>query len=88
MMIVDEVEAWLPSLRGRRRFTSVPKRHLADPSLAAGLMGYNTDGLLGDIRTLEDLFESLATRTSGPMPRPKVTRSFTTKSTPAVSGWI
>jgi hypothetical protein len=62
MMIVDEVEAWLPSLRSRSRFTSVPKRHLVDPSLAASLMGCTPARLLGDIRTLECLFESLATR--------------------------
>ena len=61
-MIVDEVEAWIPSLRSRRRFTSVPKRHLVDPSLAASLMGCTPARLLGDIRTLESLFESLATR--------------------------
>ncbi len=62
MMIVDEVEAWIPSLRSRSRFTSVPKRHLVDPSLAASLMGCTPARLLGDIRTLERLFESLATR--------------------------
>jgi predicted AAA+ superfamily ATPase len=39
LMIVDEVEAWAPALRSRTRFTSVPKRHLVDPSLAASLMG-------------------------------------------------
>ncbi len=88
MMIVDEVEAWIPSLRSRSRFTSVPKRHLVDPSLAASLMGCTPDRLLGDIRTLEGLFESLATRAFGSMPRPKATRSSTTESTPAASGWI
>ena len=62
MMIVDEVEAWSPALRSRSRFTSVPKRHLADPSLAASLMGCSPAQLLGDIKTLGHLFESLATR--------------------------
>jgi predicted AAA+ superfamily ATPase len=62
MMIVDEVEGWGPALRSRTRFTSVPKRHLVDPSLAASLMGCTPVRLLGDIRTLEGLFEALATR--------------------------
>lgn len=62
MMIVDEVEAWIPALRTRTRFTSVPKRHLVDPSLAASLMGCSPARLLGDINTLGHLFESLATR--------------------------
>jgi predicted AAA+ superfamily ATPase len=62
MMIVDEVDAWSPVLRSRSRFTGVPKRHLADPSLAASLMGCSPAQLLGDINTLGHLFESLATR--------------------------
>lgn len=62
MMIVDEVEAWSPSLRSRSRLISVPKRHLVDPSLAAGLMECSPARLLGDLNTLGYLFESLATR--------------------------
>jgi predicted AAA+ superfamily ATPase len=62
MMIVDEVEAWSPSLRSRSRLISVPKRHLVDPSLAAGLMECSPARLMGDLNTLGYLFESLATR--------------------------
>ena len=62
MMVVDELEAWSPALRSRSRFTGVPKRHLVDPSLAASLMGCSPAQLLGDIKTLGHLFESLATR--------------------------
>jgi uncharacterized protein len=38
MMIVDEIAAWNPSLHSRTRLIGVPKRHLVDPPLAAGLM--------------------------------------------------
>lgn len=62
LMIVDEVQAWSPSLRSRSRLISVPKRHLVDPSLAAGLMDCSPARLLGDLNTLGYLFESLATR--------------------------
>jgi predicted AAA+ superfamily ATPase len=62
MMIVDEVEAWSPALRSRSRLISVPKRHLVDPSLAAGLMDCSPACLLGDLNTLGYLFESLAVR--------------------------
>ena len=62
MMIVDEVEAWSPALRSRSRLISVPKRHLVDPSLAAGLMECSPARLMGDLNTLGYLFESLATR--------------------------
>lgn len=62
MMIVDEVDAWSPALRSRSRLISVPKRHLVDPSLAAGLMECSPARLLGDLNTLGYMFESLATR--------------------------
>ena len=61
-MIVDEIEAWSPSLRSRSRLISLPKRLLVDPSLAAGLMDCSPERLLGDLNTLGFLFESLAAR--------------------------
>lgn len=62
MMVVDEVDAWSPQLRSRTRLIGLPKRHLADPSLAAGLMGASPARLRRDLRTLGYLFESLAAR--------------------------
>jgi uncharacterized protein len=62
LMVVDEIEPWSPSLRSRSRLISVPKRHLVDPSLAAGLLGCSPDRLLADLNTYGYLFESLAAR--------------------------
>jgi uncharacterized protein len=62
LMIVDEVEAWNPELRSRTRLMSTPKRHLVDPSLAAGLLKCTPDRLLQNLTTLGFLFESLAAR--------------------------
>lgn len=62
LMVVDDVDAWSPELRSRTRLMTTPKRHLADPSLAAALMECDPDRLLGDLNTLGYLFESLATR--------------------------
>ena len=62
LMIIDEVDAWSPALRSRSRLISVPKRHLVDPSLAAGLLDCSPARLLGDLNTLGFLFEALATR--------------------------
>jgi len=62
MMIVDEVDAWSPAMRSRSRLISVPKRHLVDPSLAAGLLDASPARLLGDLNTMGFLFESLAVR--------------------------
>ncbi len=62
LMVVDDLEAWSPELRSRTRLMTTPKRHLVDPSLAAALMGCDPARLLGDLRTLGYLFESLAAR--------------------------
>jgi uncharacterized protein len=62
MMILDDVEAWSPHLRSRTRLLGRPKRHLVDPSLAAGIMKCTPARLRADLTTLGFLFESLATR--------------------------
>ena len=59
MRIVDDLPAWEPPARATRRFTTTPKRHLADPALAANLLGLNSNGLRQDLTTAGLLFESL-----------------------------
>jgi predicted AAA+ superfamily ATPase len=53
LWILDPVSAWLPTRNRLARLSSLPKHHLADPALAARLLGEGT--LLGA------LFESLVT---------------------------
>jgi hypothetical protein len=62
LWVIDDVEAWNTALRSRTRLMTSPKRHLVDPSLAAALMKCDPTRLLGDLKTLGFLFESLATR--------------------------
>lgn len=59
MMIIDDVPAWDPSVRSSKRLTATPKRHLADPSLAAALLGMSSTRMLDDLLTAGFLFESL-----------------------------
>lgn len=59
MMIVDEVQAWEPSVRSSKRLTTTPKRLLADPSLAAALLRLSPSRMLDDLETTGFLFESL-----------------------------
>jgi predicted AAA+ superfamily ATPase len=71
LWIVDPVPAWLPAGSPVRRLASAPKHQLADPALAARLLGVDADALLsgrgnpppgGRNRTmLGALFESLVT---------------------------
>ena len=59
---VDDVPAWDPALRSPVKLRSAPKRHLADPSLAAAALGTGEGALLADVKTLGLLFESLVLR--------------------------
>ena len=69
LFILDPVDAWTPVFAPLKRLTHSPKHHLADPALAARLVGIGANGLLvGEgpqiARTtatwLGALFESLA----------------------------
>jgi predicted AAA+ superfamily ATPase len=71
LWIVDPVPAWLPTQNHIARLTAPPKHHLADPALAARLLGADVDALLAgrpigpsiprDGALLGHLFESLVT---------------------------
>ncbi len=70
LWLLDPVPAWSPAGSPMTRLGQAPKHHLADPALAARLLGLGVDSLLvGDGRPLRSevgsmlgmLFESLAT---------------------------
>ena len=71
LWILDPVPAWLPTRNQLARLSSPPKHHLADPALAARLLGVDADWLLRgrpagppmprDGTLLGALFESLVT---------------------------
>lgn len=72
LWIVDPLPAWLPTTNRIARLSAPPKHHLADPALAARLLGVDAPGLLGgqvvgspgvhDAPLLGALFESLVTQ--------------------------
>lgn len=69
--ILDPLEAWLPTRNHLRTLTAGPRHHLADPALAARLLGVDAEALLHgrtggpqlprDGTLLGKLFESLVT---------------------------
>jgi predicted AAA+ superfamily ATPase len=71
LWLVDPVQAWLPTRNQLSRLGAAPKHHLADPALAAALLGADSQALLDDsmgsrpkVRDgvlLGQLFESLVT---------------------------
>ncbi|MDO5670679.1 MAG: ATP-binding protein [Corynebacterium sp.] len=60
LFLVEDQPAWSTKLRSRTALVQMPKRHLADPSLAALLLGATPNHLLTDLETLGILFESQA----------------------------
>jgi predicted AAA+ superfamily ATPase len=71
LWIVEPVPAWFPTRNAIRRLAGPPKHHVADPALAARLLGVGADGLLAGRQIgpgverqgtlLGSLFESLVT---------------------------
>jgi predicted AAA+ superfamily ATPase len=60
--VVEDLPAWLPSMRSRSAIRTSAKRHFVDPSIATAVLRTNPDGLLNDFNTFGFLFESLCTR--------------------------
>ncbi len=62
IFIVEDQPAWSPHLASRSRLRKVPKRHLADPALAASALGAGPQRLFDDREMLGHLFESMVVR--------------------------
>lgn len=62
IFVVEDLPAWLPSVRSQTSIRSSPKRHFVDPSIATAVLRTNPDGLLNDFKTFGFLFEALCTR--------------------------
>lgn len=62
VFVLEDLPAWAPALRSRSLLRSAPTRHFVDPSLAVAAMGVDPGRLVGDVRTLGLLFESLVVR--------------------------
>ena len=62
LFVVEDVPHWSTHLRSRAMLVKSPKRHFVDPSLAAAATGATPERLLGDLKTLGFLFESLVVR--------------------------
>ena len=62
IFVVEDLPAWLPSMRSKTAIRTSSKRHFVDPSIATAVLRTNPDGLLNDFKTLGFLFEALCTR--------------------------
>jgi predicted AAA+ superfamily ATPase len=62
LMIIEDLPAWNAHLRSKAALRTIPKRHLADPSLACAALGADVRDLLADVAFLGFLFESEVVR--------------------------
>ena len=62
LYIIDDIDAWCPSIRSKTAIRATKKRNLVDPSIAAASLGISTEYLSLDYKTFGFLFESLCLR--------------------------
>jgi len=62
IFVIEDLEAWNPSIRSKTPLRSSPKRHFIDPSIACASLGINEARLLLDFNTFGYLFESMCIR--------------------------
>ena len=62
LFLLEDMEAWCPSIRSKTSIRSSPVRHLADPSLGAAALAVGEKDLLSDMETFGLFFEDLAVR--------------------------
>ncbi len=62
LYIIDDMEAWNPSIRSKTSIVSTPTRHFIDTSLACLSLGLSPDDLLNDFRSFGLFFEDFAIR--------------------------
>ena len=62
LYIVDDLDAWCPSIRSKSMIRSGVKRNFVDPSIAVAALGASPEYFAKDFKTLGFLFESLCIR--------------------------
>ncbi len=59
LYVIQDIDAWCPSIRAKTNIRSGHKRNFIDPSIAAAALGISPEYLQRDFRTLGFLFQSL-----------------------------
>lgn len=62
LFIVQDIEAWCPSIRSATAIRSGKKRGFADPSIAVAAMGLEPDYYMTDLQSFGFIFECLCIR--------------------------
>lgn len=62
LFIIDDMDAWSPSIRSKTAIRASKKRNFIDPSVAVAALGLSPEYFNKDFKTLGFLFESLCIR--------------------------
>ena len=62
LFVIEDADAWCPSIRSATAVRAGKKRELADPSIAAAALGLAPAAFATDLKTFGFFFESLAVR--------------------------
>ncbi len=62
LFIIDDIDAWCPSIRSKSSIRASKKRNFIDPSIAVAALGLSPEYFNKDFKTLGFLFESLCIR--------------------------
>ncbi len=62
IFLIEDIPAWMPSLRSKTAMRTSEKRQFVDPSIAAAALRADANGILNDFEYFGQLFESLAAR--------------------------
>lgn len=62
IFVVEDMPAWNPNLRSKTAIRTADTRYFVDPSIATAALGLGPGDLIGDLRTMGFLFETLCVR--------------------------
>lgn len=62
LYIIEDIDAWCPSIRSKTAIRATKKKNLIDPSIAVAALNLSPEYFNSDFRTLGFLFESLCFR--------------------------
>jgi len=62
LFVIQDIDAWCPSIRSKSAIRSAPKRCFTDPSIAVAAMNTNAEALETQLKTFGFIFEQLCIR--------------------------
>jgi hypothetical protein len=62
LFVIQDINAWCPSIRSKTVIRSTPKRTFCDPSIATALLGQTPDSLKMQLKTFGFIFEQMCIR--------------------------